>query len=164
MNPLTIVSFEAHGIPVTQGSKKAMRNRHTGKTVMVESSERHGPWRALVSLAAQEAMETGPTSAAVNLAAVFRFPRPKSHYRSGKNAHLLSDSSPHHHTNTPDLDKLVRCVCDSMTGIVWNDDSQVASLDGTCKVWVPRGESGGVTIGVDRRNPRVELVIEGSDT
>lgn len=141
-----VVIFEAIGIPVAQGSKKVMRNRHTGNVVMFDSSKRHRPWRVLVSLVAQEAMLAGPIMQAVNLAAVFKFPRPEKHYRAGKYAHLLKDSAPCQHISTPDLDKLVRCVCDSMTGIVWGDDSQVVSLDGTHKMWVPHGENGGVGI------------------
>jgi Holliday junction resolvase RusA-like endonuclease len=32
------------------------------------------------------------------------------------------------HTKFPDLDKLVRAVGDSMTGVVWNDDTQVVEI------------------------------------
>lgn len=136
-----IVRFTVHGRPTTQGSKRLV-----GK-VMLESSTRNKDWRAQVSLFAQQAMTTGPTAQFVNLAAVFKFPRPASHYGSGKNSRVLKPSAQAYPRGL-DLDKLVRSVCDAMTGIVYLDDSQVVSFTGTCKVWCPRWESGGVGIEV----------------
>jgi len=56
------------------------------------------------------------------------FPRPKGHYRTGKNAHLLKDSAPVYHTGRPDTDNLAKFVCDSLNGIFWHDDSYIAYL------------------------------------
>ncbi len=53
---------------------------------------------------------------------LFCFPRPKSHYRSGKNSHMLKESAPHWHTNTPDADNLEKFVNDALNGIFWKDD------------------------------------------
>ena len=53
-------------------------------------------------------------NAAVSLRCEFVFPRPLSHYGTGKNATKLKPSAPRYHVKTPDLDKLVRGVCDSI--------------------------------------------------
>lgn len=44
-----------------------------------------------------------------------------------------------------DIDNLLKCLLDSLTGIVWVDDSQIASL--TLERYL------------DRENPRVELAV-----
>jgi len=61
----------------------------------------------------------------------FYLPRPKSHYGTGKNKGALKESAPWYHIATPDIDKLVRCVLDALTGVAWKDDSQVVSVTAT---------------------------------
>jgi len=56
------------------------------------------------------------------------FPRPKGHYRTGKNAHLLKDGAPGWHTGRPDADNLGKFVCDALNGIFWMDDSCICLL------------------------------------
>jgi crossover junction endodeoxyribonuclease RusA len=63
---------------------------------------------------------TGPC----RLVVVFYFPRPKSHY----GARGLKPSAPGWVTRTPDLDKLVRAVGDSLTGVCVRDDSLIVEL------------------------------------
>jgi len=58
----------------------------------------------------------------------FGFARPKSHYRTGKNAGILKDDAPSWHTQKPDADNLVKFVCDALNGIYWRDDSIVCCL------------------------------------
>lgn len=55
----------------------------------------------------------------------FAFKRPKSHFGTGKNANTVKTSAPIWHTGTPDLDNLIKFVCDSLNGIFWHDDSYV---------------------------------------
>lgn len=63
--------------------------------------------------------------------AEFRMPRPKSHYRTGRNAHLLKDSAPLFPLSTPDLDNLIKATWDALgpwaklPGLCWDDDSLV---------------------------------------
>lgn len=57
-----------------------------------------------------------------------QFDRPKSHYRTGKNSDLLRDDAPHWHTARPDGDNIAKCVCDSLNGLAWKDDSLVSKL------------------------------------
>lgn len=63
----------------------------------------------------------------VRVFATFRFVRPKSHFRTGRNAHQLRDDAPQFQTMHPDLDKLQRAIGDSLTGQVLRDDKQIAS-------------------------------------
>lgn len=69
----------------------------------------------------------------------FYFPRPKSHYRTGRFAQLLRADAPALHTSAPDLDKLVRLVCDALTiAGVWADDSLATDLRAQ-KRYAPKG-------------------------
>ena len=113
------------GIPAAQGSK-----RHVGNGRMVESSRAVGPWREAVRAETQRAMNGHlPAFGPVHVEAFFYLPRPKSHYRTGRNAHLLRPSAPRYPFGKPDVDKLARAVLDGLTaGGAWRDDSQVVRL------------------------------------
>ena len=122
------VKFTVYGRPAQQGSKSAFL--HRGRVVLVESNhQRKVEWRqavanvALAEMVGRELL-TGP----VQLEVVFRFKRPRSHYRTGKHANVLKGSAPMFHAQTPDLDKLVRNVGDALSGIVYKDDSQISVL------------------------------------
>jgi Holliday junction resolvase RusA-like endonuclease len=133
MTPLT---FFVSGTPIPKGSAKAFafKQKGTGKlrTIVTQTNnEKQKPWASSVSFAAEMMMKLedrpligGP----IALGLTFIMPRPKAHYRTGKNSHLLRDDAPTWHTSTPDLDKLVRSVGDALTGRVWKDDSQVCIL------------------------------------
>lgn len=55
-------------------------------------------------------------------------PHRKEEWGKGRNAGKLKPSAPTKHTRQPDLDKLVRAIQDSLTNLVWGDDSQVIKL------------------------------------
>jgi crossover junction endodeoxyribonuclease RusA len=59
----------------------------------------------------------------------FFFPRPKSHYRTGKNAGILKDTAPIAFTSKPDIDNLQKAVMDALmiVGLI-KDDSQVVEI------------------------------------
>lgn len=121
------LTVRVYGAPAPQGSK-----RHVGNGVMVESSKRVKPWRTDIVEAARTAIEAdgwtppvGPARVSLN----FIMPRPRSHYRTGKAAHLLREASPDLHSSRPDIDKLSRAALDALTTAgVLRDDSQVAQL------------------------------------
>lgn len=128
------------GIPAPQGSK-----RHVGNGRMIESSKHVGPWRERVALAAYSACPQ-PILGALRVSLLFTMPRPKSHYRTGRNSHLLREAAPDYPTGKPDVDKLARAILDALTGVWWDDDSRVVSL-GAVKVY---GTSPSVSIHVLR--------------
>lgn len=123
------------GTPAPQGSK-----RHLGNGVMVESSKRVKPWRQDVKHAALDVLvqraQMGhyipiyDRGAAVVVTVTFYLPRPKGHYRTGKNAHLLRDAAPANPASKPDLDKLLRSTMDALGEAgCWADDSQVVQVN-----------------------------------
>jgi Holliday junction resolvase RusA-like endonuclease len=121
-----MMSFFVAGIPVPKGSAKAfMRKGMKFPAVVQDNAERQKPWASSIGYAAQQegiAMMSGP----VEIRIIFFMPYRKSHFGTGKNANTLKPNVEKYHTSKPDLDKLIRCVKDALTGIAWRDDSQVA--------------------------------------
>jgi Holliday junction resolvase RusA-like endonuclease len=123
------LSITVYGLPAPQGSKK-----HVGGGRMIESNQKSlNTWREDVKLAALRALEETPSwerdYAAVTAHITFTLPRPKGHWRTGKNAHLLKDSAPTLHGTKPDLDKLLRSTGDALTAAgVYSDDSRLAQV------------------------------------
>lgn len=79
------------------------------------------------------------------------FARPKSHYGTGRNAGKLKDSAPPYPISKGrnDLDKLLRLIFDAMSGIVYEDDSQVCRIGETEKLYIDGTQPlEGVLIGV----------------
>lgn len=133
-----ILSMDVIGRPATQGSKRAFAIRgKDGKhrAIVTEDNLRNKDWRALISTTAARFYCSAPYTGPIELEVCVRLARPKGHFRTGRNIHLLSDSAPLHHTQTPDLFKLVRPIEDALTGIVWKDDSQIVRHTNTRKEW-----------------------------
>ena len=140
-----MIRIRVNGTPAPQGSK-----RHVGNGRMVEMSKAVGPWREAVRAETQRAFhglraEDFPgVPPAVSVALTFTLPRPRGHFRTGRNAHLLRDQAPTY-PGRPDLDKLVRAVLDGLTtGGAFTDDGQVAVLSAR-KVYA-NGEPPGAVI------------------
>lgn len=56
----------------------------------------------------------------------FAFVRPKSHYGTGRNAHVLKANAPSKHISRPDGDKLTRAAFDALTiARVIHDDAAI---------------------------------------
>jgi Holliday junction resolvase RusA-like endonuclease len=121
-----MIEFRVPGIAAPQGSKKAFKTRG-GRIALVESCSRVKPYRATVALAAREVWAEGATHGTVGVSIAFTFVRPKSHY----NAKGVLRAGIATHPGKPDIDKLCRAVLDSLTGIIYADDSQVVSLVAT---------------------------------
>ncbi len=75
----------------------------------------------------------------VEVTIVASFPRPASHYGTGRNAGSLKAWAPSTcHAQIPDSDKVSRLICDALTNAgVIEDDAQVAVLH-VEKRWAPR--------------------------
>jgi hypothetical protein len=124
-----MIKFFVPGLPITQGSKRAFVNKYTGRAQLVEDAARLKPWRACVSMAAAQALAKRPHfKGPVRIRLQFLFPRPKSHYGTGRNHNVLKATAPSWPTGKPDLDKLQRAVFDALTHVVWVDDSQVTEV------------------------------------
>jgi Holliday junction resolvase len=114
----SIFKFTVLGIPAPQGSK----NQFGG-----ESSPHVKVWRATVAEEAKTLVPDGPISGPVQVSVAFVFPRPKSHYGTGRNSGKLKEWAPYWHVSVPDLDKLQRAIGDALKGTVLSDDSQIAA-------------------------------------
>lgn len=138
-----LLTLRVYGLPAPQGSK-----RHVGGGVMVESSKKVKPWRADVRFAAEELIACDcpdqcgglapgyPLDGPLVVRMVFSFVRPRSHYRTGRNAHLLRDGAPARPQGPPDLSKLLRSTEDALTSAgAWRDDARVVEYERAAKVW-----------------------------
>jgi Holliday junction resolvase RusA-like endonuclease len=126
------ISFEVRGKPQQKGSKRAFAiRRKSGKmgAVVVDDNKRSAPWQTLVQAAGIAVMgKDPPLSGPLAARIVFSFSRPKGHYRTGKNAHLLKRTAPGEHAQEPDIDKLLRTLFDGLSGIVIQDDRQICHV------------------------------------
>lgn len=130
MNPL--IEIVVRGIPGPQGSK-----RHVGGGRMIESSKKVKPWReAVVSAAVEARADAATLTGPLAVEMVFTLTRPKSHYRTGRNAHLLRDDAPARPASKPDTSKLLRSTEDALTTAgVYRDDALIAEYRRLAKVW-----------------------------
>ena len=126
MTTLTGISFFVPGIAKTAGSKKSFRHAKTGKIITLDDCDKSEDWKVAVRAEAYRAMSGDiPFACPVSLVVEFRMQRPRYHYGTGRNASKLKPSAPEWHATKPDATKLLRCIEDAMTGIVWADDAQV---------------------------------------
>lgn len=127
------------GLPAPQGSKRAMIHRSTGKPVLIESSKSLPAWRDSVTTAAIIApgRPLEPWDGPLELDMVFTVARPRGHYGSGRNGHLVRPGAPARPHTKPDLSKLARAVEDSLTvARVWTDDARIVEYRRLAKVYV----------------------------
>lgn len=87
-----------------------------------------------------------PTEKPLRLGLDAYFPRPKSHYGTGRNREVVKQSSPKLHTKKPDLDNLFKFYMDCMNKVVYQDDCQVVGFDRSGKHWIGQDEIGYVRI------------------
>ncbi len=112
------LSFEVQGVPAPQES--ALGFALGGKTQITPPSRGLARWRRLVAGTAQHHAPDSLWEGPLAVALMFRLPEPKSGAPQGRRAWP---------EGPPDLDKLCRACLDSLTGIVWRDDSQVVRLE-----------------------------------
>lgn len=121
------VTFTVWGEAKPAGSKRAFVHPHTGRPVVTDMSGKPGrDWRQAVASAAAEACSE-PLSGALAVTMTFYRRRPRSHFRTGRYAHLLRDGAPVYPITRPDVLKLARAAEDAMSGIVYADDAQIVS-------------------------------------
>jgi Holliday junction resolvase RusA-like endonuclease len=143
-----VIEFTIFGRPQQKGSKQPFVNRRKdGSTFagMKDANPIARHWQAAVSAAAAAAYTGELLIEPVHLDVAFFFSRPRSHYRTGRNRHLLKPAAPTIHANIPDLDKLVRTLADGLQGIVLMDDKQIGKLTAT-KQWTTSQECAVVAI------------------
>jgi len=140
-----VAKFFVHGRAAPAGSKSAFRIG--GRTVVAPASKYSKPWMEVIHYRCLEEFDE-IILGAVFLVTEFVLQRPKAHHISSKRSNGLKakflDSDM---LSVPDCTKLVRCVEDAMTGVVWKDDSQVIEQR-NIKRYAGPGELPGVWITV----------------
>ena len=129
------INFVCYSRAAPQGSK-----RHIGGGVMVEACSRVKPFRSDLQGVAIDATPVDWDMGLVYFLRVdFHFLRPKSHLTSKG---VLTKAAPLFPTGRQigDTDKLIRSVCDALTGYCWYDDSQVVDIQAS-KRFGPRDQT-----------------------
>lgn len=122
-----LVSFHVDGKPVPQGSVVA-HVRNGKASIHYAQGSGLAVWRNMVNAAARDAWGDGPpVGTPVGVAITFRMKRPRNHYADLQGT-LRRSAIAEKPSVMPDLDKLVRAILDSLTGIVFLDDAQVTEL------------------------------------
>lgn len=142
------VTFEVLGTPAPKGSNRAILIGGRARLVPSSSNANRDKlrnWDALVREAASNAVGVvdAPPFVACPLVfhVEFRLARPGGHY--SKATGKLLPSASRYPITKPDGDKLARQAADSMTGIVYDDDSRIVTwhID---KVYALPGQEGAV--------------------
>jgi len=118
------------GMPIYVGSGAAKRPlMKNGKPIVrvIDANAKASDWKKQVAQVARQLYGGELIDGPIKLHLIFVSPRPKNHYRSGKNSHLLKDDAPIAPIGRPDCLKLSRLVEDSLTGVVWTDDSRIVT-------------------------------------
>lgn len=122
-----VLDFEVLGEPTAQ-----KRHRHfsrlgkSGKMFVTLYDPSKGTKESFISIAHRYAPEK-PLEGPLRVDITFWMPRPKNHYGSGKNASVLKPNASVWHDKKPDKDNLEKMVLDSMKGVFWKDDNQIAA-------------------------------------
>lgn len=149
------LAFFVPGTPVPKGSTKPQTIREAGTyrikvRVTGDNQERQDKWAGFVAQAARDAVAAhekamgwdvlGPPEPAlgewecITNFVVPLLPEGRKTLRRSATERSVGDG-----------DKLVRCVWDALTGIVWVDDSQVTAWGGSKRLAAP-GEQPGVQV------------------
>ena len=119
------IRFEVRGLPVPQGSARGFVVGH--HAVITSDNKSLAAWRRLVADVAQPHAPPELWDGPVSVSLEFWLPQPLSRPNTigrGKKKRALRIWP----DRKPDLDKLVRSVIDSLTNIVYRDDSQVVRI------------------------------------
>lgn len=125
-----MITFTVPGEPVAKGRARSfIRAGKVGHHTPAKTANYEG----MVALAAQQAMGgqpllTGPL--VLSFMAVFAAPKSWSKKRAE-----LNETRPEPVIKRPDIDNLMKALADGMNGVVYADDSQIASLRHCEKVY-----------------------------
>lgn len=137
-----MIRFFVPGVPAPKGSARAYTYKRKGGGLgarVDHDCKRTRAWAAAVSsFASVEMAGRPPIEGPVAVRIIFGLPRPRSHYKASGD---LKASAPMDHTSKPDTDKLLRASLDGLTGVVFEDDRQVA-FSPVGKVYAPPGHEG----------------------
>jgi crossover junction endodeoxyribonuclease RusA len=129
-----VVYIIVYGEPVAKGSMKGFNAG--GRVILTNDNVKTKDWQTLVAYSAGQKcseVNTGPVDLTIN----FYLPRGKTVKRD-------------YPITKPDIDKLLRCILDALTGVVYVDDSQVIDVHVAKRYAEGEGDFG---------RPRVEIWV-----
>lgn len=131
------IQFTVIGHPEPAGSKRAFPfKRKDGRigVAVSDANPRAKDWKnAVASVAAGEMaklqlpLDKPLLDGPLMVSFIFHVMRPQGHWGTGKKASVLKASAPARPTTRPDVLKLARGCEDSLSGVVWTDDSQIVA-------------------------------------
>lgn len=135
------IAFDVYGTPAPKGSARAMRIG--ARAILVASSsganaKAQAAWAKAIREAVPKAYEAF-VDVPLGVSITLRMPRPGGHWKA--RGDLPRPSAPHYPAVYPDVDKLVRCTLDALTGVVFDDDSRIVRLN-VLKLYAARGMEG----------------------
>ena len=129
-----MIEFTIPGNPKPQQRHRVARN---GRMYDPSSKDKKQTWLQIALHCPKL-----PLAGDISIKLVFYMARPKNHYRTGKYKHLLKDNVSEYHSYKPDLDNMVKLICDVIQGKgrMICDDSQICMLQAE-KVWGFKGKT-----------------------
>lgn len=110
------------------GEPKALKRHRMGKGFSYDPSKAD---KEVFAIVLRKNAPKEPINVPIKVEIWFEFPRPKSHFGTGKNANTLKSNAPYHHVSKPDIDNLQKFVMDALNGIYWRDDSLISIVHAT---------------------------------
>lgn len=122
------LQFFVPGLAKPAGSKKAFGFRRKNGTIgtsVVDACAKSRDWKSHVAdVAAQHYRGSALMEGPLRVCFTFAVTRPKGHVRKDGS---VKPKAPPYPTTRPDVLKLARAVEDALTGVVWQDDSQIVT-------------------------------------
>lgn len=123
----TTIAFRVYGLPVTQGSMRAITHRTTGRAILIhDKTPRLAAWRGAIVAAAREIRRDGMIEGAVALTLRFHLPKPLSMPKKLRTEKQFAQWR--YPARRPDLSKLARAAEDALLGVLIRDDGQIVRL------------------------------------
>lgn len=120
-----MIAFTVHGEPVGKGRPRAFR---AGKGIRMFTPAKTKSYESSVAEAGLIAMADAklqPLIGAVSLTLAIWVGIPVSWSKKRKAAALAGDEYP---AKKPDVDNVIKAICDGLNGIAWCDDAQVVDV------------------------------------
>lgn len=121
-----LIKFTIRGKPTAQARHRTYNLKtKTGKQFTVQKDPHDKAKQDFLALAYENAPDR-PLQGPLMVMMKCVFPRPKSHYRTGRFAHVLKEDAPLFcPSKHNDFDNLAKFVCDALNHIFYEDDGQI---------------------------------------
>lgn len=119
-----VIQFKVPGVPVSQPRQRHRICTGGGKTIACNYTPSRHPvndYKAAIKILAASQHSGSLLDGPLRVWITAVFAGPKSKCKKSGNERMPK-------TSKPDIDNICKSIFDALNGVVWNDDSQVASL------------------------------------